>query len=156
MREGWRGTGPRPTVRGGRFFHRSAGACPPRAQHRFFHRSAGACPPRALGCARDGEGQALALRCGVAFFFVARGLSPAIVAWRGTGPRPTVRVAFFYLQHGEGQALALRGYRGGKISFPFLMILCYNVCNGILPLPYREGLVGETSRSRCNTSRAFD
>ena len=28
----------------------------------FFHRSAGACPPRSLECASDGEGQALALR----------------------------------------------------------------------------------------------
>ena len=45
VHERWRGTGPRPTVRGD-----------------VFHRSAGACPPRALGCARHGEGQALALR----------------------------------------------------------------------------------------------
>ena len=37
--------GPRPTVKGGRFY-----------------RSAGACPPRALDCVSDGEGQALALR----------------------------------------------------------------------------------------------
>ena len=29
---------------------------------RFFHRSAGACPPRVSGAANDGEGQALALR----------------------------------------------------------------------------------------------
>ena len=28
----------------------------------FFHRSAGACPPRSLDDADDGEGQALALR----------------------------------------------------------------------------------------------
>ena len=28
----------------------------------FFHRSAGACPPRSLECTNNGEGQALALR----------------------------------------------------------------------------------------------
>ena len=149
----------------GRAFHRSAGAlgCHPRMRagfprdrcmardrpspygnkSRFFHRSAGACPPRSLECARHGEGQALALRCGWRFFIVARGpvprdrcmardrpspygaggvflfvarVSPAIVAWRGTGPRPT-RIG------------------GEKISFPFLMILCYNLCNGMLTLP---------------------
>ena len=39
-------------------------------------RSAGACPPRALDCARDGEGQALALREGRCFFIVVRGPVP--------------------------------------------------------------------------------
>ena len=39
-RERWRGTGPRPTMKGGRFY-----------------RSAGACPPRPLDCADDDEGQ---------------------------------------------------------------------------------------------------
>ena len=58
--QAWRGTGPRPTVRGAVFF-----------------RSAGACPPRTLDCADAGEGQALALRCGVPFFFVVRGPVPA-------------------------------------------------------------------------------
>ena len=43
----WRGTGPRPTVKGGR----SAAKKP------SGYRSAGACPPRALDCADDGEGQ---------------------------------------------------------------------------------------------------
>ena len=78
-------------------------------------------PPRALDCANDGEGQALALREGAAFFFiVARGpsdatracerVSPARVGlrerWRGTGPRPTVKAEGS--GPGEGQALALR------------------------------------------------
>ena len=34
----------------------------------FFHRSAGACPPRLSGRPKHGEGQALALREGEAFF----------------------------------------------------------------------------------------
>ena len=67
------------------FFHRSAGACPPRwFEHRFFivvrgpvprdgsrtvfYRSAVACPPRSLECACAGEGQALALRYRMPFF----------------------------------------------------------------------------------------
>ena len=61
MRDGvfFVGTGPRPTVRDGVFF-----------------RSAGACPPRALECARHGEGQALALRCGGGVFFRSAGACP--------------------------------------------------------------------------------
>ena len=39
-------------------------------------RSAGACPPRALDCADDGEGQALALREGAAFFYRSAGDRP--------------------------------------------------------------------------------
>ena len=38
-----------------------------------FYRSAGACPPRLLECADDGEGQALALRKGAAFFHRSAG-----------------------------------------------------------------------------------
>ena len=84
-RERWRGTGPRPTVRGWRFFTVARGPVPrdlSRAPGHgegqalalrlrgqvSFHHSAGACPPRALDCADDGEGQALALREGAAFF----------------------------------------------------------------------------------------
>ena len=44
---------------------------------RCFHRRAGACPPRSFQAPSRG------------------GLSLAIVAWRGTGPRPTVKGAFF-------------------------------------------------------------
>ena len=44
--ERWRGTGPRPTVRGGVFCSATRGCV-------FFHRSAGACPPRSLGYADD-------------------------------------------------------------------------------------------------------
>ena len=61
-----------------------------------IYRSAGACPPQSW----HGEGQALALRCGVAFFVVARGPVPRDRGRaRGTrsharvaceGPRPTV------------------------------------------------------------------
>ena len=43
-----------------KFFSGLIGIGSPRAP--FFHRSAGACPPRALEYARHGEGQALALR----------------------------------------------------------------------------------------------
>ena len=39
-------------------------------------RSAGACPPRSFGNPQHGEGQALALRYRVPFFFVARGPVP--------------------------------------------------------------------------------
>ena len=60
----------------------------------FSARSAGACPPRALGCARHGEAQALALRGkeGVIFFRSAgpsdatrasEWVSPASVGLRG-------------------------------------------------------------------------
>ena len=44
---------------------------------RSFHRSAGACPPRSFQAPSR------------------EGLSLALVAWRGTGPRPTVKGAFF-------------------------------------------------------------
>ena len=40
----------------------------PTVKYRFISRSAGACPPRSLECADNGEGQALALREGEAFF----------------------------------------------------------------------------------------
>ena len=57
----WRGTGPRPTGNG----------------RRFFHRRAGACPPRTSGGSQHGEGQARALReTGGVFFIVARGPVP--------------------------------------------------------------------------------
>ena len=59
----------------------------PNGSGSVFYRSAGACPPRALGCADDGEGQALALREREAFFTVAR------------GPVPRER-AFFYRSAG--------------------------------------------------------
>ncbi len=42
----------------------------------FYHRSAGACPPRVSSRAQHSEGQALALRKGAAFFIVARGPVP--------------------------------------------------------------------------------
>ena len=54
-----------------------------REREAFFHRSAGACPPRSLDCAcmNDGEGQALALREREAFFFTAsRGPVPATLS----------------------------------------------------------------------------
>ena len=65
----WRGPVPRPTVKG-RFFYRSAGACPPRAsKHRFFTVARGPVPRDRSNEAktffpstRHGEGQALALR----------------------------------------------------------------------------------------------
>ena len=49
VRGRWRGPVPRPTMKG-----------------RFFRRSAGACPPRALdyACTHDGEGNPLACACG--------------------------------------------------------------------------------------------
>ena len=63
--EAWRGTGPRPTACG-TFFHRRAGACPPRSFDLREHR-----PPQ--GCfscrSRHGEGQALALRHAARFFY---------------------------------------------------------------------------------------
>ena len=37
VHERWRGTGPRPTVKGKRYFYRSAEACPPRSsRHALF------------------------------------------------------------------------------------------------------------------------
>ena len=101
--DAWRGTGPRPTVKGNALAYRSAGACPPRSfdprEKRtqtkavfptvawrgtgprptvigtFFHRSAGACPPRSHDLREN--------RTPTKAVFL-------IVAWRGTGPRPTV------------------------------------------------------------------
>ena len=69
----WRGTGPRPTGRGA-FFHRSAGACPPRAPSSRCVSPSVVCDrlitngsdlailPYRAWHANDGEGQALALR----------------------------------------------------------------------------------------------
>ena len=50
----------------------------PYDERRFFHRSAGACPPRALDCAcmHDGEGNPLACACGI------RGPKPYDEGWR--------------------------------------------------------------------------
>ena len=62
------------------FFHRSAGACPPRS-FPFLARSAGACPPRLFDLREKRT--------------PARAVSLSIVAWRGTGPRPTVSDTFF-------------------------------------------------------------
>ena len=106
----WRGTGPalRPTE-----IHKVTVARGPVPRDRLGYRRAGACPPRS----QHSEGQALALRYSVRFqhgerqaralrpteihkVTVARGpsevsiraserVSPAIAAWRGTGPRPT-------------------------------------------------------------------
>ena len=98
----------------------------------FFHRSAGACPPRSLACADDGEGNPLACACGMRgpspyvkgrrFFTVARGPVPRVVHRQDAvlgllGPKG----CFFYrsagacpprsldcADDGEGQALALR------------------------------------------------
>ena len=66
---------PSPYGERGRFFscYRSAGACPPRSLDLCGKRP----QPRDHGCLRlrpvHGEGQALALRKGAAFFIVARG-----------------------------------------------------------------------------------
>ena len=94
--EAWRGTGPRPTV------------C-----STFFHRRAGACPPRSLACAN-----AMIDRCmardrpspygerETASSTVARGPVPrdrSIYAKTERQPTPFPRPL-----HGEGQALALR------------------------------------------------
>ena len=113
--EAWRGTGPRPTVCG-TFFHRSAGACPPRSVDLREHRP----PPKAVsradrGTARDrpspyGETEA-------ALHTVARGPSHATRACERVSPeiaRPartssTAQGCFSCRsRHGEGQALALR------------------------------------------------
>ena len=139
-----------------RHFHRSAGACPPRAsRHAFFSmaRSAGACPPRSLGYANDSppsvvrerplpngsRAGALELQKETRHFHRSAGACPprslgyaddsrtSVVRerllpngsragalelqkrreglvherWRGTGPRPTVRGAFFVRQPGR-------------------------------------------------------
>ena len=104
--EAWRGTGPRPTVKGG-VFYRRAGACRPR-KNAPAYRSAGACPPRAFD-PHENRTQAKAV------FRSDRGTardrpSPYV---KGDGldnrsagacpPRTSGRP-----QHGEGQALALR------------------------------------------------
>ena len=57
--EAWRGTGPRPTVKG----------------RRYFFRSAGACPPRSLNCADDIETRRSLLRDCI-------GLAPSVVCDR--------------------------------------------------------------------------
>ena len=67
-----RGPVPRATVKEA-FFHRSAGACPPRVLRHIENQP----QPYCFGLSIHGEGQALALRA-------ARRLR-----WRGTGPRPT-------------------------------------------------------------------
>ena len=111
--EAWRGTGPRPTVRGRRCFHRSAGACPPRSFDlrekrtptnrfppdrgtardrpspygeggRFFHRSAGA-----LGCHTRIRAGFPRDRTPYAKNARQPTVSLPIEARRGTGPRPT-------------------------------------------------------------------
>ena len=72
--------------------------------NRFFSRSAGACPPRSLDCADTGEGQALALREGVAFFIVARG--------------PVPRDAERFMKHpqlGDAADIGIRPYKFGAI-----------------------------------------
>ena len=72
QRERWRGTGPRPTMKGRRYFFRSAGACPPRSfKSPFFTVARGPVP-------RDPSNEEET-------FFPQRG------RWRGTGPRPTMR-----------------------------------------------------------------
>ena len=56
------------------------GPSPTMKGKRYFYRSAGACPPRSVECADDGEGQALALREGEAFFSPQRGAVPATLS----------------------------------------------------------------------------
>ena len=95
----------------GAFFHRSAGACPPRSLCRNEKRPQPQRHGRLLSRSIHGEGQALALRGEKGVLgAVARGPVPrdlsaetknvcnpeawtfavTIAAWRGTGPRPTV------------------------------------------------------------------
>ena len=62
----WRGTGPRPTLKGDGLANRSAGACPPRSPDPREKRTP------------------------------AKAVSLSIEAWRGTGPRPTVSGTFFH------------------------------------------------------------
>ena len=78
-----------------------------------FHRSAGACPPRALACTDDGEGQALALREGEAFFYRSAGALGCHTRIRAGFPRDVERV-MKHPHKGEGQALALR--EGDRLS----------------------------------------
>ena len=77
-----------------------------------FPRSAGACPPRSLQGASDGEEQARPTKKRTVFFRSAGACPPrspdlrekrmqtqavslSIEAWRGTGPRPTVKEGVF-------------------------------------------------------------
>ena len=50
----------------------------------------------------------------VALQTVARGLSPAIAAWRGTGPRPTVRGGRFFI---VARGPVPRELHGQKVAF---------------------------------------
>ena len=85
--------------------HAQASGFPPRLSRN--KRSAGACPPRALlrkktprGTYRGGLAPAnvawRAVRDLAIPNYRGGGLSSAIVAWRGTGPRPTVLGAVFF------------------------------------------------------------
>ena len=92
----WRGTGPRPTVRGGAFCCRIAGAlgCHTRIRAGF---PSDRCRKPFFFVARGPVPRDRWITRGSRFFIGAGGLSFAIAAWRGTGPRPTVRgEAFFY------------------------------------------------------------
>ena len=105
--------------------YRSAGACPPRSpgrdENRPFTVARGPVPRDRWGTkdvflrSQHGEGQALALRCGVTFFTVAvpdtvargpvprdRSVETKTARYRSAGACPPRS------QHGEGQALALR------------------------------------------------
>ena len=77
VHERWRGTGPRPTKKTARY--RSAGACPPRSSS---EKTVLPVPVARGPVPRD--------RC-MASFGIRRSRTTvsAIVAWRGTGPRPT-------------------------------------------------------------------
>ena len=79
---------PSPYGPGGRFVKKMA-----------RYRSAGACPPRSLGYADDGEGQALALRKGAAFFHRSAGaLGGFHTRIRAGFPREPARVPLQLLQ----------------------------------------------------------
>ena len=79
----WRGTGPRPTVKGRRFFPERGGQAP--AISHPLRKTLAAQRPR-MFAAQTG-------------------------AWRGTGPRPTVKGRRFFPERG-GQAPAIAAWRG--------------------------------------------
>ena len=102
--EAWRGTGPRPTVKGDGLVYRRAGACPPRSPDLRENCT----PTQAVSLpteARRGPVPRPTVS-GTLFFTVARGPVPRdrpTYAENARRQRP-----FPQPRHGEGQALALR------------------------------------------------
>ena len=87
----------------------------------FFHRSAGACPPRSLHGEglNDGEGQALALRRRGPFFTVARGPVPRERSRARDRPSRYVKGSVFF-----AEAMAKTGTRPmGNAQLPLRHIL---------------------------------